>query len=169
MKAIFTQEELDRGLKVLSGISIKQSLTPLLTNYLIECNEDGCTMRATNLNCAIEIALTAQVEESGSVCVDGSLLTSVVARISKQESIILLVQKGVMKVSSSDVAVSLKIAPSDDFPATPLPSDNYTFTLPVMTLMELLKSVEFSASTSDIKPEISSVCLWRSESDETFC
>ncbi|HEY1041718.1 MAG TPA: DNA polymerase III subunit beta [Candidatus Paceibacterota bacterium] len=168
MKASFTQEDLERSLRILSGISIKQSLTPLLTNYLIECNEDGCTIRANNLNCALEVALPAKVEVSGSVCVDGGLLTALISKISKQSTITLDVQKGIMKVISPDVSVTLKIVSSEEFPSTPLPSDTFTFSLPVGQFSELLKMVEFAASSSDIKPEIAAVCLWRNETDETL-
>ena len=78
MKFICLQENLKKGLAVVSHINNKNINLPILNNILIRSNESGLELVSTNLEIGITHQLRAKVDEPGETTVDAKIISDYV-------------------------------------------------------------------------------------------
>lgn len=133
---------------------------PVLSSILIVAEKSGrVTLRATNLECGVEITLKAKVTSEGTVAIPGTTLSGVLGNIRSKTVSISLVGE-VLKVEAERVSASLKTVPYEDFPILPRVSASNSFKIKASDLNKALRSVVYCASTSTIKPELQSVVVY---------
>ena len=93
------------------------------------------------------------------MAVSGSVLNSVFVNISQNENVHLEEKDGNLLIKTKKSQIKLKCVPHDDFPTIPTVSGT-SFEIESKKLVEGIKSVFYSSSVSDIKPEISSVFMY---------
>ncbi|MCX6738870.1 MAG: DNA polymerase III subunit beta [Candidatus Parcubacteria bacterium] len=132
---------------------------PVLGGILFSAKNNKLTLRATNLDIGIEISVPAKVIEEGMFVVQGNILLGVLSSVYEQKVSLELSGEN-LTVSTVNTRSVLKCLPSEDFPTLPMVSDEESFQIPADKFSEGVKSVWYSASVSDMKPEIASVCLY---------
>lgn len=132
---------------------------PVLGGILFIAKNNKLLLRATNLDVGIEMEIPAKVTEEGTLVIQGNLLSGVLASLYDQKVIIETSSEN-MIVQSSNARSVLKCLPHEDFPTLPVVSENDAFSMPVDKFVDGVKSVWYSASVSDMKPEIASVCIY---------
>jgi DNA polymerase-3 subunit beta len=116
-------------------------------------------LRATNLECGVEISVPAKVTSEGIVAVPGSTLSGVLGNI-RGKSVSFTLSGEVLKVEAERISASLKTVPHEDFPILPRVSASSSFSIKAADLNRAIKNVAYCASTSAIKPELQSVVIY---------
>ena len=160
-------EEIKNAIYQAEKITGKNLTLPILNSILFIASGKSLKLRATNLSLGIEIEIPAKIEKEGVVAVPGSVLIGIFSNIFQNENISLEEKDGNLLIKTKKSQIKLKSQPNDDFPTIPQVSGN-TFEIDSKKLIDGIKSVYYSSSFSDIKPEISSVYFYSKEDSLIF-
>ncbi len=145
----------------------KNTLNSYLNNIYIKSENNSLTMRATNLELTCEKTISMKGIVNGECLINGDVLTKISNYFSNIDTNITCeVIDDVFNILYLKNKVQLKTTKLEDFPKMPN-SGNYLTNINLKTYIDLIKSVSFCASTSEIKPEISSVYLY-SKNEQLF-
>jgi len=131
---------------------------PILSCILLEAKNNKLIIKSTNLDLGVEIILTTEVEEEGIIAVPGNIFKNLLANISN-DKVILKTEKDNLLVTSENNNSIIKSYPNNDFPLIPKVDSKNTITIDCKKLLKGFRSVWYSASTSTIRPELSSVFI----------
>lgn len=160
MKIICLKNYLKEAVNLCEKITGKNLSLPILNNILISTNERNIKIIATNLELGIEIEIPAKIEKKGKVAVPAGIINNFLSNFSGDENIKLEEQNNNLLISTKNTSTIIKGQSPEDFPIIPrVKSENQNLT-PVKDFISGLKSVLYSASISNIKPEISSIFIY---------
>jgi DNA polymerase-3 subunit beta len=162
MKLECSIEKIKNALILGERITGKNLTLPVLGSILWVASGKVLKLRATNLSLGIEITVPAKIEEEGVVAIRGDILSSIFTILSGDGTALFELVNGNLKVTTKQNKILLKSIPHEDFPTIPI-VEGESFILPVKKFIEGIKSVYYSASTSEIKPEIGSVFIYPEE------
>lgn len=160
-------EKIKNGIAQVEKITGKNLTLPVLNSILIIASGKSVKLRATNLSLGVEIEIPAKIEKEGIVAISGSILAGIFSNVFQNESVYLESEEGNLLVKTKKSRIKLKGQPHDDFPTIPI-VDGKTFEIESKKLIEGIKSVYYSSSVSDIKPEISSVFIYSNDDNLVF-
>lgn len=159
--------------KIKSAVSQAEKITgknltlPVLSSVLLIASGKSLKIRATNLSLGVEIEIPAKIEKEGIVAISGSVLLSVFSNITQNENIQLEESGGTLLIKTKKNQIKLKNQPHEDFPTIPSVAGD-SFNIEIKKIIEGIKSVYYSSSVSDIKPEMSSVYIYSKEDKLVF-
>ncbi|MEK7612611.1 MAG: DNA polymerase III subunit beta [Patescibacteria group bacterium] len=159
MKFECNTEELLRGVETAVRFVERRPNLPVLGSILISAEGGRVVLRATNLECGVEIILAAKVGSEGVVAIPGPTLFGFLSNARGKLVSAALVGE-VVKIETERASASIKTIPHDDFPVLPRVSASTSFTVKANDLVKAIRSVAYCASTSAIKPELQSVLLY---------
>jgi DNA polymerase-3 subunit beta len=159
MKFECTTEQLLKAVTTAARFVERKANLPVLGSILITADGGRVILRATNLECGVEVTFTAKVSGSGVVAVPGSVLLGFLSNARGKNVSAALVGE-LFKIETERASASIKTIPHDDFPILPQVSAERSFTVKSGDLTRAIRSVAYCASTSAIKPEQQSVLLF---------
>lgn len=155
-----TKEKLWKAASLAEKVSLKNANLPALQSILLLADKNSLSLRATNLEIGIEMDIPAQIKEKGTTSVPASVLSRTISGLGNEKNITLTLQNQNLFLTTSHTTATIKSHPTDDFPTLPTVSDGETLTIPIRKLINGISTVLFSASSSDVKPELSGVYLY---------
>ncbi|HAS80983.1 MAG: polymerase III subunit beta protein [Candidatus Nomurabacteria bacterium GW2011_GWE1_32_28] len=167
MKLDCEVEKIKNGIMQVEKITGKNLTLPILSSILLIASGKSLKLRATNLSLGIEIEIPAKIEKEGIVAISGTILAGIFSNIFQNENVSLESENGNLMIKSKKSRIKLKGQIPDDFPTIPI-VDGTTFEIESKKLIEGIKSVYYSSSLSDIKPEISSVFIYTNDDNLVF-
>ena len=168
MKIETTLEKIKDAITRIQKISSKNLSLPILENVLIAVKDSQCILRVTNLHVGIEVTLPVKIITEGQIAVKLDVFSQIISNLSQDHTITLEVQEKTLHIITEKSHIDIKLFPHDDFPTLPHIEEGNDITLPVEVMMDGVKSVVYSASQSDIKPEISSVYIYSENNELVF-
>jgi DNA polymerase III subunit beta len=145
----------------------KNLTLPVLGSILLIAKGKTLKLRATNLSLGVEVEIPAKVEKEGVVAVSGSVLAGLFLNIYQNEVVFIEENNGNLLIKTKRSQIKIKGQPYEDFPTIPTVSGK-TFEIEAKKFIDGIKSVYYSSSPSDIKPEISSVYIYSNEEGLVF-
>lgn len=138
----------------------KNTTLPVLSTILIIAGDDGIKMRATNLETGIDLKLEGECITKGVVAIPATILQQIAASLTHEGKITLEHSGDNISLISGAGKSSIKTVPYDDFPSIPFPENpKNRIVLPGIILKNLFTSIASCASTSTVRPELSSIYL----------
>lgn len=159
MKFECTTEQLLAAVSLVSRFVERKANLPVLGSILLMAEKGRIILRATNLECGVEISTGAKVSEEGIVAVPSQILVGFLGSV-RGKTVSGMLSGGVLKLETERAAASIKTVPHEDFPTIPQVPATNSFTVKTSDLARLIRSVVYCASTSAIKPELQSVLLY---------
>lgn len=156
MKIICTQENLNKGLNLVSHIANKNNNLPILSNVLLKANKEGLTLITTDLEIGIKVFVRSKVVEEGDFTIDAKLLNNYVSFLPK-ENINLNLKEGSLEVKSEKQETSIKGLDAEDFPLIPEIEKNNEVLILAADLKKALNQVLFAASLDGSRIEINAI------------
>ncbi len=158
MKCEIQFEKLKRAVSLIERVAGKHLTLPVLSCILIETDKNTVTFKATNLDVGMEVTVPAKSSESGIVAVPAKTLESFLSNNAGKEQIVRLeTVSGNLQISLSHSKGLIKTFPHDDFPVIPAVEEGAKLSLPAESFIKGFRAVSYSASVSNVKPELSSV------------
>lgn len=167
MKIECSLEKIKEGISKVERITGKNLTLPVLNSILFIVSGKSLKLRATNLSLGIEVEIPAKIEKEGMLAISGGILAGVFSNIFQNENVSFEGIDGNLLIKTKKNKIKLKGQPYEDFPTIPLVSGSI-FKIEAKKLIEGIKSVYYSSSFSDIKPEISSVYIYSNEDNLIF-
>lgn len=160
MKLEIIKDRLKEAVGSVERVTSRNASLAILNNVVLEAQGAVLSVKATNLETGIEIQVPAKIDKEGVVAVNGQVLVSFLNNLYQEDKVIIEVIEGNLHILTNKGATLVKCFPADDFPSIPHVDDGFNFALSSRDLIDCFKSVIYAASTSDIKPEISSVYVY---------
>jgi len=156
MKIVCTQENLNKGLSLVSNIANKSSNLPILNNVLLKADKDGLTLITTDLELGIKVSIRGKIDEEGEFTVDAKLLHNFVSFLPR-ENINLILKEDSLDIKSSNQETSIKGLAAEDFPLIPDMEKTNVVELPTQEFKKSLSQVLLAASLDTSRIEINAV------------
>jgi len=168
MKAECALEKLKTAIPIVERVTGRNLALNILSSVLIIASGKTIKFRATNLDVGIEFELPAKIEKEGIAAVKGSTLNDLILNIQNEKSIILESSGDNISIITKNNKSTIKCYPYTDFPTIPLITGDICFITNPQKILNGIKNVYYSASLSDIKPEISSIHIYPNGDDLIF-
>lgn len=168
MKCSINRERFTQAVTRVEKITGKNLSLQILKNILIIADKNKITLRSTNLDIGIEVSISCKVEKKGIVAIPGDVIYAFLTNSNTIDTIELENIGGTLKVKAGKSSASIKTVPHEDFPNLPKVEDGTKLELESDVLVKGFKSVWYSASSSSMKPELSSVYIGYSNNTLIF-
>ncbi len=160
MKISCLQENLAKGLSLVSRAVASRSTLPVLSNILLATDQGRWRLSATNLELAITCWIGAKVEEEGSTTVPAKTFTDIVNTLpSGVVDAVLNVRTQSLNVRGGSFVNDVKCIDAQEFPIIPQADLAGGIHLNVTDLREMIDQVVFAAATDDARPILTGVLV----------
>jgi len=160
MKVTVLQENLARGLGIVSRAVSPRSTLPVLANILIATDEGRLRLSATNLEMGITCWIAARIEGEGSTTVPSRTLADLVNTLpGDQVSLNLDASTQTLNLRSGTSTNDIKGIDAQEFPPMPVPDMDGAVQLNVVDFKEMIHQVAFAASTDEARPVLMGVLV----------
>jgi DNA polymerase-3 subunit beta len=161
VKLTCLQENLRRGLAVVSHAVAGKSTMPVLANVLLATDGDRLKLVGTNLEIAITHWIGATIAEGGHVTVPAKLLSDVVNNLPDGPLTLTLDPRiQTLKIEAARFVANIKGIEGDEFPAIPsFTGQEKTLELPPEELRAALSQIVFAAADDDKRPVLQGVLV----------
>lgn len=160
MKVTVLQENLARGLSIVSRAVSPRSTLPVLANVLIATDEGRLRLSATNLEMGITCWIGVKIEDEGSTTVPARTFADLVGTMpDPQVSLTLDPRNQTLNVRSGSSTNDIKGIDAQEFPPLPVPDFGDAIHINVSDFKEMIHQVAFAASTDEARPVLMGVLL----------
>jgi DNA polymerase-3 subunit beta len=160
MKVTVLQENIARGLGIVSRAVSPRSTLPVLANILIATDEGRLRLSATNLEMGITCWIAARIEDEGSTTVPARTFADLVNTLpGDQVSLTLDASTQTLNVRSGTSTNDIKGIDAQEFPPMPVPDMEGAVQLNVVDFREMIHQVAFAASTDEARPVLMGVLV----------
>ncbi|PWH14602.1 MAG: DNA polymerase III subunit beta [Anaerolineae bacterium] len=160
MKVTVLQENLARGLSIVSRAVSPRSTLPVLANVLIATDEGRLRLSATNLEMGITCWIGARIEEDGSTTVPARTFADLVSTLPDQQvNLRLDPRTQTLTVRSGSSTNDIKGIDAQEFPPLPVPDFEQAVHINVADFKEMVHQVAFAASIDEARPVLMGVLV----------
>jgi len=159
MKFETTTEQLSQAVAIAARFVERRANLPVLSGILVTADGSRLLLRATNLECGVEISVPAKVKEDGIAAVPGGVLAGFLGNV-RGKSVSAELKGEIFKLHTERADASLKTIPHHDFPVLPKVAATHSFVVKAADLVKVIRAVVYCASLSAVKPELQSVLLY---------
>lgn len=156
MKFTCTKENISHSLDLVSSIAGKQVNLPILSNILIQVNESGVKLIATNLEISVNVNLRAKVEQVGSFTVPAKTLTDFV-HLLPEEQVEFEKQDNEIFIKCGKSSTKIKGMDAEDYPVVPGIEEEHPYVVEVDNFKNSLSQVVIACAKNEIRPELSGI------------
>ncbi|MBN2549863.1 MAG: DNA polymerase III subunit beta [Anaerolineales bacterium] len=160
MRVTVLQENLARGLSIVSRAVSPRSTLPVLANVLVATDDGRLRLSATNLELGITCWIGAKTIEEGSTTVPARTFSDLVSSLAgKDVEMSLNVRTQTLNVHCEASNTDLKCIDAQEFPPMPVIDFSQGLQINVADLKEMIQQVVFAASTDDARPILTGVLV----------
>ena len=160
MKVTLLQENLARGLGMVSKAVSPRSTLPVLANILIASDEGRLRLSATNLEMGITCWIPARIEEEGSTTVPARTFSDLVSTLPVDQVLLRLdPQTQTLNVRGGTSTNDIKCIDAQEFPPMPVPDFEGAVQINVGDFREMIHQVAFAASSDEARPVLMGVLV----------
>jgi DNA polymerase-3 subunit beta len=160
MKVAVLQENLSRGLNLVSRAVSSRSTLPVLGNILIATDEGTLRLSATNLELSLTCWIPGRIDEPGSTTVPARTFADLVNTLPPDNvQLVLDLKTQSLNVKSGTSNNDIKCIDAQDFPPIPTAELDGAVHLNVVAFREMIQQVAFAASTDEARPVLMGVLL----------
>jgi DNA polymerase-3 subunit beta len=160
MKVSCLQENLARGLSIVSRAVAPRSTLPVLGNILVATDEGRLRLSATNLELGVSCWIGAKIEEDGATTVPARTFVDLINTLPNEEvSMELTVRTQTLNVRCGSFNNDIKCIDAQEFPPLPPEDLDGGLSLNLDELREMIQQVVFAASSDDARPVLTGVLV----------
>lgn len=159
MKITCKQQDLSRGLSIVSHAVSSRSTLPILANILLATDRGRLRLSATNLEIGINCWIDTEIHEEGTTTVPAKLISDLVSSLPQAPIEITVPQEThQMNIKSRSSSTNIKGMDPSEFPVIPSAEGSETpVTLDTSTLKQMITEVAFAAADDDSRPVFTGV------------
>ena len=160
MKLSCLQENLSKGLAVVSRAVATRSTLPVTQNVLISTDQSRLKLSATNLEIAITTWIGASIEDEGAITLPARILTEFVNTLEGDKIDFSLPEgNGILNISSGRSKATINGIDAEEFPPIPTVLDCIRAVVNAGVLKKAISRVAFAAATEESRPVLTGVEL----------
>lgn len=173
MKVSCLQENLAKGLSIVSRAVATKSTLPVLSNILLATDEGRLKLAATNLELAVVTWIGAKIQDEGSITVPARLLSELVTSLPNDRiDMDLNVRTHTMHLTCARSEANIKGIDATEFPPIPTVGgegeQTATVKIEPALLREVIGQVAFAAASDESRPVLAGVLVSFGDSELTM-
>jgi DNA polymerase-3 subunit beta len=169
MKLEIQFQKLKEVISLTEHVAGKHITLPVLSCIVMEVKKNTAIFKSTNLDVGVEVSIPVKSNEEGIYAIPSSILASFVSNVYDSANVVSLESTANnIQITTSKSKGVVKTLPSEDFPTIPRITDGESFSVPTNLFIKGLRAVWYSASISGVKPELSSVYVYRDGDSVVF-
>lgn len=149
MKFKINQDHFSNGLQQVLNVVASRSTMPILSNVLIEAEEEHISLTTTNLDLGIRCRIKAHVSDTGSITLPVRKLATIVKELPVNEVFLETNKSNQAKITSGGSLFKIMGIGSEEFPPLPTFENRKVFELVQDEIVNMLKSVSYAQSTDE--------------------
>lgn len=166
MKVTCLQENLAKGLGIVTRAVSPRNVLPVLGNVLLATEEGRLKLAATNLEIGITYWVGTKVEDEGSITVPARTLLDFVNTLPNEKIHLTLdTRRQSLNLKCESFTSDIKGVDAQEFPVLPSAAMGEGLSLNVVDLREMITQTTIAAATDDTRPVLTGV-LVRLEGDQ---
>ncbi len=166
MEFTIAREELLQGLYLTQGIVERRTTIPILAHVLLETNDDGVTISATDQEVGVRRKCEAKVKKKGAVTTGARKLYEIVRECPEGALTLRSLENNWIGISSGKSKFKIVGLDPREFPAMPTAvqdKKSKAAEVPGGLLQEMIQRTIFAVSTDETRLNLSGVCVERPE------
>ncbi|MDO8510141.1 MAG: DNA polymerase III subunit beta [bacterium] len=168
MKIEGLKDTLQEAVRKAEKITGKNLTLPILSCILFEAKDNRLTLKATNLDLGLELIIPVKVKKEGKVVVPAAILNGFLSNLNNDKNVSMELEETALHITTSSSSTIIKTFPLDDFPTIPRVKKDKSFKILASDVVKGLRSVWYSASVSNMKPELASIYLYSDDEALVF-
>ena len=156
MKLSCTQENLRKGLNLVSRIVSPKITLPILNNILMETDQGRLKISVTDLEIGINIWVGAKIDEPGKITVPAKIISEFISNCDDKK-IELNQNEQKLELKSDKYSVVIQGASADEFPLIPQIKEKPISSISGKILEEAIPQVIIAAAIDETRPVLSGV------------
>jgi DNA polymerase-3 subunit beta len=147
------QENLAKGISIVSRVVSTRAVLPVLSNILLATDEGRLKLSATDLSTSITCWIGAKIEDEGEITVPARLLSDFVSTLAAaQIEMELITRTQSLHLKSAQFEADIRGIDAQDFPLIPSGVSDHELTIPPATLRQMIEQVILAAATDESRP-----------------
>lgn len=169
MKLSCLQENLAKGLSIVSRAVASRSTLPVLSNVLLATDQGRLKIAATNLELAVTCWIGAKIEEDGSTTVPARILGDFINSLPPERiDMDLNTKNQTLHLKCARYDANIKGIDANEFPIIPTIAEGKKVSLEPDLLREMIEQVTFAAATDESRPVLTGVIAKFEKDKVTF-
>lgn len=161
MKLECLKNDLEHAVDTVSRVVSHSATLPVLRCVVFDAEDNSVTVKGTNLELGVEKKFSADVKTKGSIAIPAQTLLATLKASSQQTKVVFEVVENTLTLKIGGSKTTIKTVSIEDFPNIPKPETKQKFSIEKNKIINGVRSVVYSASTSLIKPELASVYMYQ--------
>jgi DNA polymerase-3 subunit beta len=158
MKVTCLQDNLAKGLSIVSRAVSPRSTLPVLGNVLLATDNGRLKLSATNLEIVITCWIGAKVAADGATTVPARTFSELVSTLPPDQVTLNLNEvTQTLHVSCQRTEANVKGISASEFPLVPQPDEKTRIRIEPAVLKQIISQVAFAAATDDSRPTLTGV------------
>ena len=150
-------------------VTNKNANLPILVCILFELKNGELVLSATNLDIGFIGKIKVSSKEEGTFAVEGGLISQFLNNLPKSDDEVdLVLSDSILNIKTKSSSTKIKTQNPEDFPPIPEIKSSKAVNINSNQFVDGLKSVWYSSSVSNIKPELSSVLIYSNGEELVF-
>lgn len=161
MKFSIERQDLLSNIQYLHSIIPSKNTMPILTNYLIQADEQANTLTftATDLEITVVVEFGANIMEGGKATVSARNLNEIIATL-PDVTIHFMMEEDNLRIACEQTRFSLKCAESSQFPLVPQRDMTNVIKLDAKMFKKMIDNTHFAVSTETNRPIFTGI-FWK--------
>ena len=151
MKFKAQKEILVKGIDIIQNIISTKATLPILSNILLETQQDTLRMTSTDLNIGITCVIPVNTLEQGVITVPAKRFSSIVRELSEGEVEVTTKKNNMITIENSLCQFKIIGLPGEEFPRLPEFKDKEAIKLDQAVLKEMLDLTSFAVSLDETR------------------
>lgn len=164
MRFTISREKLQEGLTAVTASIPAKTTLPVLANILVETTERGIRLSGTDLDIAVSMEVTADVETLGAITIPAKKLSEIARELPPAPVKIAAVGEQRITLECGRSKFKLLGLPRDEFPTFPQVRFHESWRVRSGDLQKLISHTSFAVSTEESRPILNGV-LWELRAD----
>jgi len=149
MKFKINREHFATGLQQVLNVVGTRATMPILSNVLLQAEDDAIWLTTTNLDLGIRCRIKAEVGSTGALTLPVRKLAEIVKALPNLEVSVESTPGHQAKISSGGSQFRIMGIGREEFPPLPTFTDKHAFDLPQVEVLRMLKSVAYAQSSDE--------------------
>ncbi|MEE8318151.1 MAG: DNA polymerase III subunit beta, partial [Dehalococcoidales bacterium] len=158
MKLSCLQENLNKGLNIVSRAVATRTTLPITSNILLATDQSRLRLTATNLEMAITCWIGAKIEEEGEITIPARLLSEFVGSLPNDTiDVSLSPRTKTLELKCARFEARISGVDAKDFPPIPKIEEGVTTTVEAEAFRQGTSRVVFAAATEESRPVLTGI------------
>lgn len=140
------------------AVSGRSSL-PILSHIIIQAEENGLRLIATDLELGISCRVPAHIEEEGALTAPARTLTEVLANLPESDVALSVDKSHTVRVHCDRSDYKILGLPAEEYPKLPEVKDAVAFSIPQARLKEMIRQTLFAVSTDETRAILTGILM----------